>query len=363
MQIPFIIIKGWDKMKFIHLADVHLGAAPDMGETWSARREQEIWESFRRAVALAGQERADLMLIAGDLFHRQPLVRQLREVNYLFSTIPNTTVVLMAGNHDYLKKDSAYLRFPWEENVIGLWGGECACVPIPHLHTWVYGCSYHSREWTEGIYDDRKPGDGEGTHILLAHGGDARHVPMDFGRLKNAGFDYVALGHIHKPQILSGRMAYAGALEPLDRNDTGAHGLILGECADHRTKISFLPFAVREYRDLVIPVRKESTQFSVEEQISYEIRQKGVDHLYRIRLTGTREQGTSLSPERLKALGNITQVEDETVPDYDLEALSRQYDGTLIGEYIGHFKEKEGLTETEELALFYGLQAMLEGHQ
>ncbi|MGI6069259.1 MAG: metallophosphoesterase family protein [Blautia sp.] len=349
-------------IRFIHLADVHLGAAPDAGEAWSVRREQEIWESFRRAVALAGERKADLLLVAGDLFHRQPLVRELREVNYLFSTIPETTVVLTAGNHDYLKRDSAYLRFPWEENVIGLWGETCESVVLPGKNVRVYGCSYHSREIRESIYDRVRPADESGIHILLAHGGDASHAPMDYTALRNAGFDYVALGHIHKPQILSGSMAYAGALEPLDRNDTGAHGLIVGECEDHRTKISFLPLAVREYKDLVIPVRKETTQFSLEKQVSYEIRQKGADHLYRIRLTGRREQGTAFLPQRLKALGNVTQVEDETVPDFDLEQLSVRYEGTLIGEYIRYFQEKDKLTRTEEQALFYGLQAMLEEH-
>lgn len=347
-------------MKFIHMADVHLGAAPDRGESWSQVREQEIWESFRRAISLVQTEQADLLLIAGDLFHRQPLVRELKEVNYLFSQIAQTTVVLMAGNHDYLKKDSAYLRFPWEPNVICLWEEECNCVEIPALRTWVYGCSYHTREISEGIYDDIRPQDKAGIHILMAHGGDSAHAPMDFGRLKMAGFDYVALGHIHKPQILTGNMAYAGALEPLERNDTGKHGLIVGECQPGQAaKIEFLPFASREYRDLEIPVRRETTQFSLEEQISYEIRQKGVEHLYRIRLKGRRDSQTEFDLTRIKALGNVTEVLDESAPDYDYRELGRRYEGTLIGEYIESFLEKQQMSEVEEMALYYGLRAML----
>lgn len=52
------------------------------------------------------RESVDLLFIAGDLFHRQPLLRELKEVNNLFSTIPDTRVYLMAGNHDYIKADS-----------------------------------------------------------------------------------------------------------------------------------------------------------------------------------------------------------------------------------------------------------------
>ena len=44
------------------------------------------------------EEQTDVLLIAGDLFHRQPLLRDLKEVNYLFSTLSHTKVVLIAGD-------------------------------------------------------------------------------------------------------------------------------------------------------------------------------------------------------------------------------------------------------------------------
>ena len=102
-------------MKIIHTADIHLGARPDPGYTWSREREQEIWNSFRRLIERVKEERADFLLVAGDLFHRQPLLRELKEVNYLFASIPETTVVLMAGNHDYLAGNSCYPGFPLEQ--------------------------------------------------------------------------------------------------------------------------------------------------------------------------------------------------------------------------------------------------------
>ena len=85
-------------MRFIHLADVHLGAVPDRGCPWSKEREEEIWSTFRRVIAGIREDPVDLLFISGDLFHRQPLMRELKEVNYLFSTIPDTRVYLMAGN-------------------------------------------------------------------------------------------------------------------------------------------------------------------------------------------------------------------------------------------------------------------------
>ena len=91
-------------IRFIHLSDVHLGAVPDRGCPWSHEREEEIWETFRRVIAGIRKNPVDLLFIAGDLFHRQPLLGQLRQVNEWFAAIPETRIFLMAGDHDYIKR-------------------------------------------------------------------------------------------------------------------------------------------------------------------------------------------------------------------------------------------------------------------
>ena len=87
-------------MRFIHLAAVNLGAVPDRGCPWSEKRENEIWETFRRVITGIRENPVDLLFIAGDLFHRQPLLSELKEVNELFASIPKTRVYLMAGLHE-----------------------------------------------------------------------------------------------------------------------------------------------------------------------------------------------------------------------------------------------------------------------
>ena len=53
-------------MRFIHLADVHLGAVPDRGCPWSKEREEEIWSTFRRVIAGIREDPVDLLFISGD---------------------------------------------------------------------------------------------------------------------------------------------------------------------------------------------------------------------------------------------------------------------------------------------------------
>ena len=52
-------------MRFIHLADVHLGAVPDRGCPWSKEREEEIWSTFRRVIAGIREDPVDLLFISG----------------------------------------------------------------------------------------------------------------------------------------------------------------------------------------------------------------------------------------------------------------------------------------------------------
>ncbi len=144
-------------MRFIHMADVHLGAVPDSGCPWSAFRENEIWETFVRVIDQIREEKIELLLIAGDLFHRQPLLRELKEMNSILEMLEHTEVVMIAGNHDHIKKNSYYRTFTWAPHVHMICSQEMDCVELERIQTAVYGCSYHSREIPEPVYDHAVP--------------------------------------------------------------------------------------------------------------------------------------------------------------------------------------------------------------
>ena len=356
-------------MKFIHIADVHLGASPDFGYPWNKTREKEIWDSLTRLVEQIKREKTELLLVAGDLFHGQPLMRECRELNYLWEQIPDTAVVLIAGNHDHIRKDSAYLKMNWASNVIGLWGENCQSVYIEKCNAYVYGLSYHRKEMCDPIYNRTFPGKEmnlrtehrDAKHILLAHGGDDKHIPIRFGALSQASFDYIGLGHIHQPQIIEkNKMAYAGSLEPLDRNHIGPRGYIRGEIGELGTKIEFVPFAKREYKILSVNVDAKDSSFSVQEKVKSLIKKLGEQHIYRVELVGHRHPETYFSQEDYTRYGNVIDVTDRTEPEYDLDKIRRQYMGTAVAAYIDSFKQGTNeLTEVEEKALYYGVWSLL----
>ena len=189
-------------MKFIHTADVHWGMEPDSDKPWSRERAQAIKDTFTQVITRARDLEVDFLFISGDLFHRQPLQRDLKEINYLFSTIPAVHVVMIAGNHDRIRSNSAVLSFSWCPNVTFLMNEEMDHVYFSDCNTDVHGFSYHTAEIRENRIDHVEvPFDGR-IHVLLAHGGDATHLPFDKNALAVSGFSYIALGHIHKPGIL-----------------------------------------------------------------------------------------------------------------------------------------------------------------
>lgn len=305
-------------------------------------------------------EEADVLLIAGDLFHRQPLLRELKEVDYLFSKLTKTKVVFIAGNHDFVKPDSYYLSFKWNPNVFPLLNGHMGCVEFPELGLGVYGLSYYQKEITEPLYDRAKAPRRMKYEILLAHGGDEKHIPVKKQVLESLGYDYIAMGHIHKPQvILEHRAIYAGALEPIDKNDTGQHGYVRGELTEKGLVTKFEPNARREYVHLNMDVQDIKTNGALKEKIKTLIQKNGLEHIYKFILTGFRDADCEFDLEHARSFGNIIEIVDETRPAYDFEKIRGQNQGNLLGRYIESLMECEE-DSVERLALYEGVRALLD---
>lgn len=345
-------------MRFIHTGDIHLGATPDTGFPWSKERTDAITQTFLRIIDMAEKYRVDLLLIAGDLFHRQPLRRELKELNYYFSKLTHTRVVMIAGNHDYLRENSPYLNHEWPEHVTFLSSATMSSVYFEDINTEVHGFSYHHQEVREPLYDDcRAPSDGR-IHILLGHGGDAHHVPIRMPALASSGFDYVALGHIHQPRIFKNtNIAYCGSPEPMDKTDLGRRGCILGEIHEGNCRLSWRALAETEYAVVEIPVTRNTTQAEVNEHILRECEANPMN-IFRIRLTGFRDPDLFFDLDAIRALGRIVEITDETEPDYDLDALRKEHAHDLVSYYIQALTE-EDTTPIQRKALYYGLRALL----
>lgn len=348
-------------MRFIHTADFHLKMNPEKDYEWSKDRKREIYGTFEKIVLGAAEQGAELLLIAGDLFHEQPRIRDLREADSVFGRIPAVHVVIIAGNHDYIRPGSAYNDFTWSPNVTFLASDRPESVYFEDINTEVYGFSYHDRMVREDRTEGLKPANPSRINILMVHGGTAEDVPFDTKALENSGFDYVALGHIHKAGEIGRNVRYCGSPEPLDRNETGEHGYILGEIDDKEhgnLQVSFVKAAQRQYFHESITVNPDMTQYLLKERIAGLIEEKGTGNYYCIELTGRRAPETVFETEDLPR--NVLSVTDNTVPNYDFDRLQAENSDNVIGMFIASVRNSGEDAQVVEKALYYGLEALRE---
>lgn len=349
-------------MKFVHIADVHWGMCPDSDKPWSRERAQDIKDTFAKAIAETGRMDADCLLLSGDLFHYQPLARDLKEVNYLFSTIPGVHIVLIAGNNDRLRANSSLLHFTWAPNVTFLMDEEIKSIYLEEINTEVYGFSYHSGEIRENRLDClRAPYNGR-IHILLGHGGDASHLPFDKEAMGALNFSYIAMGHSHKPEvIIENRMAFAGSPEPLDKTETGPHGMFAGEIDEmtHRVvSLQFIPLAKLQYISLAVNVTAATANTELAMKITREIKSRGQENMFRFRIRGMRDPAATFDLDMLSTRYRIVEIVDESEPQYDFSALFAEHAGDMIGFYIQALQRPD-MNPIEKKALYYGINALL----
>ncbi|GHU64666.1 hypothetical protein FACS189418_9180 [Clostridia bacterium] len=351
-------------MKFIHTADIHWNMSPDVDSPWAESRKKAIQDTFRSLISLVKKEQIPLLLISGDLFHNQPLLRDLKEVNQLFASISQTRVVLIAGNQDYIRASSPYHGFVWADNVTFLSDQKLTSVYFPELDTEVYGFSYHSPEITEPLLDHIQiPEHRKCFRILLAHGGDEQHLPISMETFLSLDFDYIAMGHLHRPSVIvKNKVAYAGSLEPLGKNEPGKHGYVFGEYLGKTLTFRHMPLARLQYISLVIHITRKTSNEELLELVSSEIKKRGIQNIYRFRLRGFSNPEESFDLSSLQEEFKIIDILDESEPEYDYESLEKKHENDLIGLYIQSLRKTQ-MNKTEKKALAYGLKALMQNTQ
>jgi DNA repair exonuclease SbcCD nuclease subunit len=173
-----------------------------------------------------------------------------------------------------------------------------------------------------------------------------------------------ALGHIHKPEFITEKIAYCGSLEPLDKNELGERGYVIGEISPDgegkiQTSACFVPHSLRQYKRCTLNVTRDTTNGSLQDQARDVMKECGTDHIYSFTIQGVRDETIHFDKEALRGLGNVLEIEDQSVPDYDFDALYKENSDNVIGMFIRKIRESAGQDEIARKALYYGIEALL----
>lgn len=231
------------------------------------------------------------------------------------------------------------------------------------INTSVHGCSYYAPTEGKPYLEDARPDKESEYQILLGYTGDDNHMPADLSELSEKGFDYIALGYEHKASVMqSMHMAYAGSLEPLSVQETGKHGLFSERLTRIVQRLGSYRLPAPRIHQYKQRLSSDITEDELEEKLTAAINQYGSDNIFTISLEGRYQPKEPYDRARLLALGNVADVKDGTMPDYNLVALLDEHKDDMIGMYLEEFL-KEPAGAREQKALYCGLEALLNAVQ
>lgn len=245
--------------RFIHTADLHL----DSPLKALRRRNADVADAvgvatraaFERIVTKAVDEKVDALLIAGDLY--DGTTREMSTGLYLADCVRRLSgagvhTIVLYGNHD--AESVVKPPFP-DSDLLTVFKTKPSTVSFENHHVAIHGASFRDAH----VPDDMTPGYPDPVlgwvNIGMLHtslGGYAAHdayAPTTTGRLSDKGYDYWALGHVHKSDVVQdsdgGRpwIVYPGIPQGRDMGETGPKRAVLGTVHDGRVSIEWFDTA------------------------------------------------------------------------------------------------------------------------
>ncbi|MCD6388368.1 MAG: DNA repair exonuclease [Desulfobulbaceae bacterium] len=226
--------------RFLHAADLHLDS-PLLGlEGYEDAPLDEIRGATRRAfenlINLAIEEDVKFVLLSGDLFDGN--WKDFNAGLFFINRISRLSrkgikVFMVSGNHDAASRITRELRLP--ENVRMLSAKSVESLFLDDLGVAIHGRSYQTRAVTENLAEKYPRHDPHYFNIGLLHTaltgreGHEPYAPCSVDDLLAKGYDYWALGHIHKREVVNRDpwIVFPGNIQGRHIRETGAKGATL----------------------------------------------------------------------------------------------------------------------------------------
>ncbi len=185
-------------MKIVHTADIHIAAKND------AR-----WAALVEILRLCREQKADALVISGDLFDSAAAAQALRgQLRELFAECPFHTFII-PGNHD----QNGFADVPFLGENVTIFGNLQEPVTLKDICFW--GFPYEDLNEIQILQRLRQASgrtEAGKTHILLFHGelidaagdwsaygeeGSRRYLPVRLSFFRDLGWQYILAGHFH----------------------------------------------------------------------------------------------------------------------------------------------------------------------
>ncbi|EJU3141313.1 exonuclease SbcCD subunit D [Listeria monocytogenes] len=368
------------EIQFLHMADLHLDS-PFIGlstlpQPLFSAIQESTFQSLERITTVAIKEAVDFVLIAGDIYDSEDQsvraqARFSKEMKRL--EVANIPVFMIHGNHDFIEKHKEKLTLPSNVHVFSEQVEVMSHKTATGVSVNIYGFSYNERHIRSSRVDKYKIQGNADFHIALLHGSEVSsseehdvYAPFRVQEISKKGFDYWALGHIHKRQLLaeSPSIYYPGNIQGRNRKESGEKGASIITLSEASTTIDFIGTSPIIWEEAVItlPENSEINAFYRETTKLLESYQ-GRSHSYFLHIIVKMENKQKIDTnDWLQMLQEEAEITDNTfvwVHKLTTEITNQSnsqtwYESHLAGEEIKHSFE----TLQDESAFYQAVEAL-----
>ncbi|BBO34606.1 metallophosphoesterase family protein [Lacipirellula parvula] len=323
-------------LTFLHAADIHLDSPLRGLDRYEGAPVEEIRIASRRAfenlVEYAIRERVAFVVLAGDLydgdwkdfdtglFFVEQMSRLRKADIHVFGVL---------GNHDAASKITRSLRLPANVHIFST--SAPSTQRIEKLNVAIHGQSFASQCTAVDLarsYPAAVPGwfnIGVLHTSMSGREGHGSYAPCSEACLRESGYDYWALGHVHQREVLPGRptIAFPGNIQGRHIRESGPKGCLRVLVDDqNKATVEFVPLDVLRWTTATVPLDGAEAKSEVLERVDDALRR--VVEASENRLTAVRIVLTGTTPLAADIAANSRQWNADvraTAIDVDAEKL------------------------------------------
>ena len=246
-------------IKILHTADVHLDSPLKSlalkDEDLQATVKTATRAAFIKIVNTALFEEVSALLISGDLFDGAE--RSAKTAAFLTTQLDRLKaagipVFYIKGNHDAENPITGEISLPENVHVFDGRGGKHQ---IENSAVWIHGVSFSGRHAPESLLPKFGAPEPDAINIAMLHTslagsqGHDPYAPCSVPELATMGFDYWALGHVHKRQVHSEApwIVMPGIPQGRDIGEAGPKSATLLTIDEKNIVVSEVPTSVAEF--------------------------------------------------------------------------------------------------------------------
>lgn len=354
-------------MKFVHIADMHLDTSFTQlnNSHLGTLRRLEQRKILKKVIDYIKNNNVKYLFIAGDLYeHKYIRESTIEYINNLFKEINDTEIFIAPGNHDPYLKNSFYSKYNWNENV-HIFGPNITKIEYDDIN--IYGYGFNDFYYTNSEIEKFELEDKNKVNILITHAtlNGSNNIERQYNAisksiLEKIGFDYVALGHIHKNNYNEEKnIIYPGSTISMGFDELGAHGMIVGDISKNELDLQFVPLDESEFKIINVDI----TEMISSDELIENINNLQIDEndYYEIYLMGKRKfEIDKYDLKKMITNQRIIKLKNLTKRDYDIQKIvdENTLKGLFVKEILDRMENYDSDKELLENALEIGLEIL-----